>query len=83
MAENSRVFTVTTIVETAEGIIVAHFDFQGDNRENEAMKKWHNECTYNRGVDTIKYFCATIVNEWGGVEQKDSYTNLNYQVNEE
>lgn len=82
MSKESRVFTVTTIVETADGIVVAHFDYQGDDRENEAMKKWHNECAYNRSINTVKYFCATIVNEWGGVEQKDEYTNEDFMSEE-
>ena len=80
MAEDSRVFTVTTIVETADGVVVAHFDYQGSDRQNEAMKKWHNECAYNRGASTVKYFCAYITNEWGGVECKDTYTNPDFTL---
>ena len=78
MSTDSRVFTVNVLTETAEGIVVSHFDYQGADRDNEAMKKWHHECEYARGVATIKHFCATIANEWGGLEYKDEYTNPNY-----
>lgn len=78
MSTESRVFTVTVLTETAEGIVIAHFDYQGENRANDAITKWHTECAYARGVNTIRYFCASIANEWGENEMKDSYTNPNY-----
>jgi hypothetical protein len=83
MSSESRVFTVNVLVETAEGIIISHFDYQGEDRANDAMKKWHHECEYNRGAETVKYFCAYISNEWGGDEMRDSYTNPSFEAPEE
>ena len=83
MSSESRVFTVTVLTETADGIVIAHFDYQGENRANDAMTKWHTECAYARGVNTIKYFCAYISNEWGGDEMRDSYTNPSFVTPEE
>ncbi len=80
MSNDSRVFTVTILTETAEGITISHFDYQGADRDNDANIKWHHECEYARGVNTIKYFCATIANEWGGVEKKDEYTNPHFEA---
>ena len=72
MAQESRIFTVTCIVENEGEIVVSHFDYQGATRENDAISKWHHECEYNRNAN--KTFRAYIVNEFGGVEMIDART---------
>lgn len=61
---SSKLYTVTNLtIGESFPYIVSHFDYQDENRKNEAIKKWHHECEYYRNL--YKFFKCYILDEDG------------------
>lgn len=67
----SNLYTVTTLTTgTDYPYVVAHDDYQGANKNNEAMSKWHHESSYKRNVGG--FFKCYIEDEDGKIVKADS-----------
>ena len=74
MSNESRFFTVVTTVETVNGDVThANYDYTAEQADA-AIIKFHEECAYNRASENVKYYSCGIINEFMGVEMKESYT---------
>lgn len=73
MSSESRIFTVLLTVENTEGEIIPATFIYTKEQADDAIIKFHQECAYNRAADTVAYYSCSIINEFSGVEMKESY----------
>ena len=73
MSNESRIFTVLLTVETAEGELIPNTFIYTKEQADAAIIKFHEECAYNRASENVAYYSCSIINEFSGVEMKESY----------